>query len=639
MTPTVLVTRLSIAFSTTLALSLPQGFAQTVQLQPIDPHAFDTKPKNLQATPVNPGPSKSVQVINEFDILSNTLNGPATSRTQVIYFKPIGEYATVKTSDDIRIIRFLMRGTTEAKAAAVRKVLSAPGRFSPPVLFAVSAALMQQNRQDEGFFFYLAADLRAKYDAERCADDSARSGISSLSATFAPVQYFRNNASKLYPVLQKVIEWDTNTPYDYDNRWINMHGLKAFAEKGNLDPLSFPKSEWPLIQERTRKSFLQTYKKIAAVQMRIDLVSNLSAAGDVPRPAIVKAALNNNIDSVKSELDKGASVAGADRSGDTALHCAAHSANLDMILLLLKRGASVNAKNSTEATPLHVAAQHEMATRANRQAFDPGLRWSLSSAAKADAKVLPCIMALLQANADPNLATIDGYTPLLMAAEGGCTQSCKALLQHGAIAETYDVMGQTALFATARHGDLEVCKLLLAAGAAADTTNIRGYTPLLCAAEGPYPEIVELLLSKGANPKVKGPGGQTPLMIAVNAGSHAEGPAIRERQVRTASLLLAAGTDPNEGAQCFGTPLPSAASQGNLPLVRLLIDHGARINEGDDLQHWTALHYASSNGDLEMTKFLLSKGADTHAMSSEKKSPAELAKGEQSEEIKSLLQH
>jgi ankyrin repeat protein len=82
--------------------------------------------------------------------------------------------------------------------------------------------------------------------------------------------------------------------------------------------------------------------------------------------------------------------------------------------------------------------------------------------------------------------------------------------------------------------------------------------------------------------------------------------------------------------------LPTAARQGNLPLVRLLVEDGARVDAGD-MDQLTALHYASMNGDADMVKFLLSKKANARAMSSHSKLPADLASGERAEQIKSLL--
>jgi ankyrin repeat protein len=52
-----------------------------------------------------------------------------------------------------------------------------------------------------------------------------------------------------------------------------------------------------------------------------------------------------------------------------------------------------------------------------------------------------------------------------------------------------------------------------------------------------------------------------------------------------------------------------ASADGDLDLVKFFIDRGANIHYANDY----ALVYASSNGHLEVVKYLIGKGADIHA--------------------------
>jgi ankyrin repeat protein len=656
-----------------LALGAAPALSQEIRLQPFDSKSSNLLLKPDESTGSNPPPgmvqfkplnpstlitpytaqpiqkpqrSRSVSVINEGDILSNTLNGPSPPEgVEMVYQKPVGQYATVKTADDIRLMKVLMYATADAKAEAVKKVLASPSKFTPPVLLALVPNLMHQGAKDDAVFWYLAGYLRARYDGNRCTDSSARAGFGVLFATFAPVQYIREKPSTLEPLLQKVIDWDKKTPYGYDHRWINMHGLSAFSSAADSDPLSLPQSEWPIIQARTRKEFLEEFTKIIA-QLKAgpdgDKTGQSASTQAKIVPPIVQAAMDNKIDAVKSELNKGASVSATDQNGETPLYWAAANVNLPMIELLLSKGASVKAITTDGTTPLHEATMYGAFFSIKRDAERRGHKLPKTASetdappptvAELESKVLPCVNALLKAGADPN-ASRQGSTPLLIAASHEYTNVCKTLLAHGASAKARNSYGESALHMAAKHGDLELCKALVAAGAEVDVSS-HGMTPLLHAADGPYPELVEFFLSKGANAKSRNTSGETALQLAINASSHNKDPLVPQKVVNVATLLLKAGTDPNQGTQFVGTPLPTAARQENLPLVRLLVEKGANVNVAESISNWTALHYAASKGNLEMVQFLLNNGADVQALSTDKKSPLAVVAGAHADEIKS----
>ena len=75
-----------------------------------------------------------------------------------------------------------------------------------------------------------------------------------------------------------------------------------------------------------------------------------------------------------------------------------------------------------------------------------------------------------------------------------------------------------------------------------------------------------------------------------------------------ARLLLAAGVDPNhrnpDGYHAHATPLHHAALAGNLPMVQLLLDQGARFDIRDTLWKATAAGWAEHGGRDEVLAFL-----------------------------------
>lgn len=190
------------------------------------------------------------------------------ARSETIYVKPAGEYAKIDTRSAIELDDILLKGTPEQKQSAIDKVLADPSKYAPPVFYCLSQALMSQGKKEEATFWYLCGQLRGRYDANRCADVSARSAIAVLNQQFAPTisPYIRENLLTLEPLVQKVVNWDRTTPYNYDHRWINLHGMNSFGfdDKTNAEPLSLPKSEWPSIAEKTRTEYLKQFQEVVA---------------------------------------------------------------------------------------------------------------------------------------------------------------------------------------------------------------------------------------------------------------------------------------------------------------------------------------------------------------------------------------
>jgi hypothetical protein len=131
--------------------------------------------------------------------------------------------------------------------------------------------LFDQGLRDEGAFWLYAGQLRARYDANRCADVSARQAVAVLTDRFGPPinLYMFKDLPKLEALIPKVVDWDRKTPHDYDHRWINLHGMNAIMESldgtGKPKPLSLPRAQWDAIAEKTRADFLAGFRQALAM--------------------------------------------------------------------------------------------------------------------------------------------------------------------------------------------------------------------------------------------------------------------------------------------------------------------------------------------------------------------------------------
>jgi hypothetical protein len=98
-----------------------------------------------------------------------------------------------------------------------------------------------------------------------CADSTARQALDVLNQSYGSQinPYAFRDLPKLERLVPKVVAWERKTPYHYDRRWINLHGMNAMlagltgAPSGTTaSALSLPKEQWDAIAEKTRADYL-----------------------------------------------------------------------------------------------------------------------------------------------------------------------------------------------------------------------------------------------------------------------------------------------------------------------------------------------------------------------------------------------
>jgi ankyrin repeat protein len=265
---------------------------------------------------------------------------------------------------------------------------------------------------------------------------------------------------------------------------------------------------------------------------------------------------------------------------------------------LLKQGVDARAAEGDGATALHWAAYHGSAE---------------------------ILMLLIGAGARADAATDLGITPLSLAAENGHAPIVVRLLELDANPNQASPTGVTPLMRASRTGSVAVVRALLARNAfvnAAETE--RGQTALMWAVSQRHPEVVRLLLERGADLKARtttrrltvmldqGPpgvktakedahqidaGGSTALLFAASSGDAA-----------SARLLISHGADVNDSAADGNSALVLAAFAGHGAVARVLLDRGADPNAAG--AGYAALHAAVLRGDTDTVRALLAKGAN-----------------------------
>ena len=177
------------------------------------------------------------------------------------------------------------------------------------------------------------------------------------------------------------------------------------------------------------------------------------------------------------------------------------------------------------------------------------------------------------------------------------------LYRHGAIVDVQSDDKRTPLYAASSHGQVDIIRWLLNRGADVDARTSDGDTPLSQAAFKMQLGAVQVLFDHHADINSQDTAGRTSLYsILAYCGS-------KEKFADMVRLLLELGADPNICATFNQrTPLHDASSQGLLKAARLLLSHGAQVDEKDGWET-TPFELAASKGHEELTKLLVEHGA------------------------------
>ena len=268
---------------------------------------------------------------------------------------------------------------------------------------------------------------------------------------------------------------------------------------------------------------------------------------------------------------------GVRAANDTALIQAAKEANVDGVRRAIKARQDVHLSEVDGTTALHWAVQRDS---------------------------LETVDLLLQAGARAHAANRYGVTPLTLACTNGNAAIVQRLLRAGASPNSRLPGGETALMTAARTGAVDVLRALLAAGAdvnARETT--RGQTAVMWAAAEGNAAAISLLLEAGADLKARSHAPQSREDTATGRRVHEARPGVNSAVSRDYRRF---GRVDEYSALFF------AVRAGHLEAVRVLVDHGADVNETAP-DGTSALVVAAVNAHWELGALLLDRGADPNA--------------------------
>ncbi len=318
---------------------------------------------------------------------------------------------------------------------------------------------------------------------------------------------------------------------------------------------------------------------------------------------------------IKTLLDRGADPQACNRLGWPASVLAASRGNTEVIRRLYERDHSTAAQTAPGGwTPLMEAAIHNHLETVRflltchvmvRVANDEGYHAEDYSEGRGNSDIVAVLRAAV--GAAPEATPAAGRdSALAAAAMDGDTATLARLLDGGGSVESRNATGKTLLICAVKGNRTEAVRLLLAHHADPNNLSAFGCSPLDFAADGGYEEIAKLLLEAGADPNGfrshdNAGDGLSPLFQSFKAG-----------RVDFVKLLLAHGARLNDTNNCGDTALIQAARWPHAEVLAFLVEQGQSVNAHNHFGY-TALMYAATNGCEENIRFLLGRGADLHA--------------------------
>ena len=221
---------------------------------------------------------------------------------------------------------------------------------------------------------------------------------------------------------------------------------------------------------------------------------------------------------------------------------------------------------------------------------------------------------LLEAGANPDLASDGGHTPLTVAAYNNSKAIVEALLTHGCDVNKATSHGYMALHLAAWDGYTEIVNMLLTNGTLHDNPTRDYNTPLALACHGNKFDVIRLLLPYGCNVNNTDKDTDTPIHYVAYNGC-----------LKSLKLLLDYNVNPDVRNKVQATPLWNAVHMKHPEVVYELVRRNVTLNVASEgiNQHAqtdhvvliyttprTPLFVALDRGLFDVARFLVLAGTD-----------------------------
>jgi hypothetical protein len=193
---------------------------------------------------------------------------------QTTQVKAKGIYKEIDITRHNEAIKVLNGRNKKLKQQIVDSILAKPNYYNPPAVYALSKELYIQGKKDVATFWFYTAQLRARYDANLCLDNSAKQAVSVLNSEYGPDinKYAFQNIDSLEKIVTKVVDFVRTNEEEYDHRWISLHGMGAVMTGMGNDSgekeLSQPKDKWAEIKKKTVDDYFNGFMEYVKKQKK-----------------------------------------------------------------------------------------------------------------------------------------------------------------------------------------------------------------------------------------------------------------------------------------------------------------------------------------------------------------------------------
>ncbi|WP_239649370.1 ankyrin repeat domain-containing protein, partial [Brachyspira hyodysenteriae] len=207
---------------------------------------------------------------------------------------------------------------------------------------------------------------------------------------------------------------------------------------------------------------------------------------------------------------------------------------------------------------------------------------------------------LIEHGSDINIKNKDGKNMIMIACEKGNEEMFNLLLENNADINEKSSWGASALIYASEKGNINIMKYLIDNGIDVNgKADENGDTPLLWAVTGKNPyEASKLLIENGANVNATNDGGVAPATI------------LAASTPKVVKLLKDNGADLDTKFLDYYPPIAIAAGEGNLEIVKALVENGADVNYYPNDINYTAIFHAIDQHNYEVAEYLFKNGVD-----------------------------